>query len=83
MLTPMLEALKNMTGGKSAQKHADELEKLIATAREERSALSEMLNSLTTRSAKLMPMSKSLDQLVEKARHRSIRGKQGSRSESF
>ena len=44
-----------------------ELEKLIATAREERSALSEMLNSLTTRSAKLMPMSKSLDQLVEKA----------------
>src|ERR1043166_7366458 len=67
MLTPMLEALKNLTGGKTAQKHADELEKLIATAREERSALSEMLTSLTTRGARLQPMSKSLEAMTEKA----------------
>src|SRR6185436_1540220 len=35
--------------------------------REERSALSEMLNSLTTRGAKLQPMSKSLEAMTEKA----------------
>ena len=63
----MLETLRNLTGGKATQKHADELEKLIATAREERSALSEMLNSLTTRAAKLQPMSKSLETMTEKA----------------
>src|SRR5437764_7979428 len=67
MLTRMLETLRNLAGGKAAQKHADDLEKLIATAREERSALSEMLNSLTTRGAKLQPMSKSLEQKTEKA----------------
>src|SRR5215475_2990245 len=63
----MLEALKTITGGKSTQKQAEELERLIATAREERSALGEMLNSLQTRSAKLVPMSKSLEQMTEKA----------------
>src|SRR5215472_12019864 len=63
----MLDALKTLTGGKSTPKQADELERLIATAREERSALAEMLNSLQTRSAKLVPMSKSLEQMTEKA----------------
>ena len=48
----MFDTLKNLAGGKATQKQADELEKLIATAREERGALSEMLNSLTTRGAK-------------------------------
>ena len=67
MLTRMLETLRNLTGGRGAQKHAEELEKLIAKAREERSALNEMLSSLTTRGAKLQPMSKSLDQMTEKA----------------
>ena len=58
-----------MTGGKSklVQKQTDELELLIATAREERSAISAMLTALTTRSAKLTPLSKSLEQMTEKA----------------
>ena len=56
----MLEALKTLAGGKSTQKSAEELERLITTAREERSALTEMLTSLQARSAKLVPMSKSL-----------------------
>ena len=38
----MLDAFKTITGGKGklAQKQTDELEQLIATAREERSAIS-------------------------------------------
>jgi len=63
----MLEALKTFTGGKSTQKQAEELERLILTAREERSALGDMLTSLQARSAKLVPMSKSLEQMTEKA----------------
>src|SRR5437016_9972434 len=66
----MLDAFKNMTGGgkgKLVQKQADELELLIATAREERSAISAMLTALTTRSQKLTPLSKSLEQVTEKA----------------
>ena len=65
----MLEAFKNMTGGKGklVQKQSDELELLIATAREERSAISAMLTALTTRSAKLTPLSKSLEQVTERA----------------
>src|SRR5437764_12057514 len=73
MLTRMLETLRNLAGGKATQKHADELEKLIATAREERSALSEMLNSLTTRGAKLQPMSKSREVMTEKATAATVR----------
>src|SRR5436190_4295439 len=67
MKPAMLEALKSLTGGKSTQKSAEELERLIATAREERAAIAEMLMSLQTRSAKLVPMSKSLEQMTEKA----------------
>ena len=65
----MLDAFKNMTGGKGklVQKQTDELELLIATAREERSAISAMLTALTTRSAKLTPLGKSLEQVSEKA----------------
>src|SRR5580704_19192895 len=65
----MLDAFKNITGnkGKAVQKQTDELEMLIATAREERSAISAMLTALTTRSAKLTPLGKSLEQVAEKA----------------
>src|SRR5262245_22504148 len=65
----MLEAFKNMSGSKTklVQQQTDELETLIATAREERSALSAMLTSLTTRSAKLTPLSKSMEQVTERA----------------
>src|SRR5262249_34955890 len=51
----MLDAFKNMTGGKGklTQQQTDDLEVLIATAKEERSAISAMLTSLTTRTAKL------------------------------
>jgi CBS domain-containing protein len=67
--THMLDAFKSMTGGKSklVQKQTDELELLISTAREERSAISAMLTALTTRSAKLAPLGKTLDQVSEKA----------------
>ena len=67
----MLDAFKNLTGGggkgKLAQKQTDELEALIAAAREERGAVSAMLTSLTTRSAKLTPLGKSLEQVTERA----------------
>src|SRR5258707_1935390 len=65
----MLDAFKNFSGGKGklVQKQTDELEILIATAREERSAISAMLTALTTRSAKLTPLGKSLEQVSEKA----------------
>src|SRR5205809_5476209 len=65
----MLDAFKNLTGGKGklAQKQTDELELLIASAREERSAISAMLTALTTRSAKLAPLGKTLEQVSEKA----------------
>src|SRR2546430_9761663 len=65
----MLDAFKNITSGKGklVEQQSEELEQLIATAREERSAISAMLTSLTTRSAKLTPLGKSLEQVSEKA----------------
>src|SRR5437868_10214477 len=64
----MLDAFKSLTAGKKhVQEQATELETLIATAREERSAISAMLTALTTRSQKLMPLSKSIDQVSERA----------------
>ena len=65
----MLDAFKNITGGKSklVQQQRAELELLIATAREERGALSAMLTALTARSAKLTPIGKSLEQVSDKA----------------
>jgi methyl-accepting chemotaxis protein len=63
----MLDAFKSLTGGKVVQKQTDELGLLIASAREERSAISAMLNTLASRSAKLAPLGKQLEQVTEKA----------------
>ena len=59
----MLDAFKSLTGGKGkVQQQTDELKLLIANAREERSAISAMLNTLANRSAKLAPLGKQLEQ---------------------
>src|SRR5437773_8260866 len=64
----MLDAFKNISGkNKVTQQQSTDLELLIATAREERSALSAMLTALTARSAKLTPIAKSLEQAGDKA----------------
>src|SRR6185436_6690555 len=67
----MADAIKNMFGGsnkgKAVEKQTTELELLIATAREERSAISAMLTALTTRSAKLTPLTHSMEQAVQMA----------------
>ena len=65
----MLDAFRSMTGGKNkqVQRQTDELQLLMTSAREERSALSTMLTTLTARSAKLMPLGKTLEQVMEKA----------------
>src|SRR5437773_8329531 len=66
---PMLDAFRNIGGakGKLVEQQASELEALIATAREERGAISAMLTALTTRSQKLTPLSKSIEQVSERA----------------
>src|SRR6185436_5727719 len=66
--TDMLDALKNLTGGKNklVQKQTDELELMVASAREERAAISAMLTTLTTRSQKLAPLSQTLEQTTER-----------------
>lgn len=71
----MLDAFKNMGGGKGkqVQQQTSELEVLIATAREERSAIGAMLTALTTRSTKLAPLGKALEQVAEKATAASAR----------
>ena len=61
----MLDAFKGL-GGK-AQKQTDDLQGLIVSAREERSALSAMLTQISMRSAKLQQMGKSLEQVGIKA----------------
>ena len=65
----MLDAFRTMTGSKNKliQQQTDELHLLITSAREERSALSTMLTTLTARSAKLAPLGKTLEQVLEKA----------------
>src|SRR2546430_9717444 len=65
----MLDAFRSMTSGKNkqVQKQTDELQLLITSAREERSALSTMLTTLTARSAKLTPLGKTLEQVMERA----------------
>ena len=62
----MLDAFRSMTSGKNkqVQQQTDELQLLITSAREERSALSTMLTTLTARSAKLTPFGKSLEQVI-------------------
>ena len=64
----MLDAFKNIGGkGKLAAQQATELELLIATAREERSAISAMLTAITAHGGKLAPLTKSLEQVAQKA----------------
>ena len=64
----MLEAFKIMNaGGKKTQATADELHALINTAKEERSALSEMLTQVTLRSGKLSQTNKTLEQVEKSA----------------
>src|SRR6478672_9712107 len=63
----MLDALKGLTGGGKAQKQSDDLQSLIAAAKEERSALSTMLTQISMRSAKLSQLGKSLEQVDQKA----------------
>ena len=63
----MLDAFKNFTRGKDAQKQSDELEALITAAREERNALSAMLTTVTMRAGKLTPLTKALDHATERA----------------
>src|SRR4051812_43998755 len=65
----MLDAFRSLTSGKSKQTQlqTEELQMLITTAREERSAISAMLTTMTARSAKLAPLGKSLEQVTERA----------------
>ncbi len=66
----MLDAFKKIGGGggaKSTREQVGELQALIATAREERSALSTMLTQVQLHSAKLAQAGKSLQQVDEKA----------------
>src|SRR6266550_4144498 len=63
----MLDAIKGLTGSGKAQKQTDDLQGLIAAAREERSALSTMLTQISMRSAKLSQLGKSLEQVDQKA----------------
>ena len=63
----MLDAFKTFSPGKGKAAAAIELQTLIASAREERGALSEMLTQVALRSAKLVQMGKSLEQVEQKA----------------
>ena len=63
----MLDAIRGLAGGGKAQKQAEELEALIATARKERGALNAMVDAVTTQSAKLTETGKSLEQVNAKA----------------
>ena len=60
----MLDAFGIGSGQKKAQQSAaDELQTLINTAREERSALSEMLTQVSLRASKLTQTHKELEQV--------------------
>src|SRR5688572_18520101 len=62
----MLDALKGLGGGR-AQKQTEELEGLVAAAREERNALSALLEQVSQRSAGLAHVGNSLDEVDRKA----------------
>src|SRR6202171_1475303 len=63
----MLDSLKTLGAGKGQPSATAELQALIATAREERAALSEMLPQVSLRSTKLAQIGKSLDEVEKKA----------------
>ena len=64
----MLDAFGIGPGAKKAHKSAaDELQALISTAREERSALSEMLTQVSLRASKLTQTHKALEQIEKTA----------------
>lgn len=64
----MLDAFKKIgSGGKGSKEQVDELQALIGTAREERSALSTMLTQVQLHGAKLAQAGKSLQQIDERA----------------
>ena len=64
----MLDAFGIGSGGKKAQKLAgDELQALINAAKDERSALAEMLTQVSVRSAKLTQTGKALEQVEKTA----------------
>ena len=62
-----MDAFKWIGGGGKAQRQAEDLHKLIETAREERGALSAMLTQVSTRSSKLGQVGKSLKAVDQKA----------------
>src|SRR5688572_18982 len=64
----MLDSFKNLTGaGKGQRQQADELQTLIASAKDERGALSAMLTQISLRSATLAQLGKTLEQVGQKA----------------
>ena len=64
----MLDAFGIGSGNKKAQKSAaDDLQQLVNSAREERSALSEMLTQVTMRASKLAQTHKTLEQIEKTA----------------
>ena len=63
----MLDALKGLGGSGKAHKQSEDLQSLISTAKEERSALSAMLTQISMRTAKVTQMAKTLEQVDEKA----------------
>lgn len=65
----MLDAFRKITGGdwKTARRPSEELQELIASAKEERAALTTMLNALAARTTKLLPLSTSLEEIADRA----------------
>ncbi len=62
----MLDALKGLTGSGKTQKQAEDFQTLIASAKEERSALNAMLAQIALRSSRLSQVGKTLEQFDEK-----------------
>jgi len=65
----MLDALRNMTFGKGSQAQDEiaELRALLAASRDERAAMGTMLATVITRTVRMAPLSKSLEQATEMA----------------
>ncbi|MSO83634.1 MAG: hypothetical protein EXQ53_10125 [Acidobacteria bacterium] len=62
----MPDALKGFTGGGKAQKQAEDFQALIASAKEERSALNAMLAQIALRSSRLSQVGKTLEDVAQK-----------------